>query len=85
MHIVVTVRNDPFRGLTIDAFGPWELDQCERERTRLLAHAGDPFASMQSTGCTRRSCRSGMRWPSRDRQPLCDESGYPLDPACGDW
>lgn len=37
MHIVVTVRDDPFRGLTIDALGPWDQDKCERERKRLLA------------------------------------------------
>lgn len=37
MHIVVTVRTDPIHGVTAEAFGPWELDKCERERRRLLA------------------------------------------------
>lgn len=37
MHIVVTVHTDPIRGVSVEAFGPWERDMCERERRRLLA------------------------------------------------
>lgn len=49
MHIVVTVRDDFARGMTIDAFGPWDVETCERERRRLLADFAhrEPHASLQ--------------------------------------
>lgn len=50
MHIVVTVRDDPFRGRTVDAFGPWDAGKCDRERKRLLAdHAFRNPGEMRKT------------------------------------
>lgn len=53
MHIVVTVREDPFRGLTVDAFGPWDQAKCDRERRRLLADFAhrEPWASAMHQFC----------------------------------
>lgn len=37
LWIVVAVTTDPVRGQTVDAFGPWAPEVCDRERGRLLA------------------------------------------------
>jgi hypothetical protein len=37
MWIVVTLHMDLIHGPTMEAFGPWPLADCERERRRRLA------------------------------------------------
>lgn len=37
MFVVVTVHTDAIHGVSVEAFGPWERDKCDRERRRLLA------------------------------------------------
>lgn len=48
MPVVVTVLLDPIYGVTVSAYGPWDLGKCDRERRRLLADNAHRNPGMRS-------------------------------------
>lgn len=50
MHVVVTVRTNAIDPPHVEAFGPWDWSQCDRERKRLLANFAHEHPYESATG-----------------------------------